>query len=116
MGKTIEAQGTYKVPTQFDNAGDEISYSYEYTVIDTAQDAIDTLGEAKVKSLVQRMLKVDGNNLAREKAKSANGHSTRQPLTEEEKADRKAKRAEDKCLLDLIKSKGLSLEDIKGIE
>ena len=115
MANIIEAQGTYKVPASFENAGEEIAYTYSYTVINTAQDAIAELGEAKVKSLVQRMLKVDGNNLAREKAKSANGHSTRQPLTEEEKADRKVKRAEDKSLLDLIKEKGLSLDDIKGI-
>lgn len=109
--KTIEAQGTYTVK----DTGEEVTYSFEYAVIDSIQDAVDSLGEDKVKSVIQRMLKVDANNTAREKAKAQNGHSTRPILSEEEKADRKAKRQADRQLLTLLKSKGLSLEDIENM-
>lgn len=111
MAKTIQAQGTYKVK----DTGEEVVYDFEYTVIDTVQDAIDELGEDKVKSLVQRMLKVDSNNLARESAKAKNGHSTRPTLTEEQKQENKAKRQADKELLTLLKAKGLTVEQLKNM-
>ena len=111
MAKTLEATGTYKVK----DTGEEISYDFSYEVIDSVEDAIEAIGEEKVKSLIQRMLKVDANNLARESAKVKNGHSTRQPLTEEQKAERKAQRQEDRDILKLLRSKGLSVEDIKGM-
>ena len=110
MAKTIQASGTYKAPT-----GEDVSYDFEYAVIDSIQDAIDTFGNDKVKSTIQRMLKVDANNLAREKAKSDNGHSSRKPMTEQEKSQAKAKRQADKQLLDLLKSKGLSLKDLMNL-
>jgi hypothetical protein len=108
--KELNATGTYKAPT-----GEDITYEFTYPVIDSIQDAIDNLGNDKVKSTIQRMLKVDANNLAREKAKSENGHSSRKPMTEQEKSEAKAKRQADKQLLDILKSKGLSLKDLMNM-
>ncbi len=108
--KEINATGTYKAPT-----GEDITYEFDYPVIDSIQDAIDNLGNDKVKSTIQRMLKVDANNLAREKAKLENGHSSRKPMTEQEKTEAKAKRQADKQLLDILKSKGLSLKDLMNM-
>ena len=105
--KTIQASGKYTAP---DNS--EVVYDFEYPVIDSVNDAIANLGEDKVKTLVQRILKVDANNLAREKAKVENGHSSRKPMSEEEKAVAKQKRLADKELLNILKSKGLTLEDL----
>lgn len=107
MSKTITAQGSYNSPT-----GESITYDFNYVVIDSIDDAVDTLGEDKVKACIQRMLKIDANNTAREKAKVENGHSTRKPMSEEEKAQAKQKRQADKELLSLLKSKGLTLADL----
>jgi len=107
MAKTIAASGTYTAPT-----GQDVVYDFEYLVIDSIQDCVDTLGEPKVKALLQAKLKVDANNVAREKARVENGHSTRPAMTEEDKAQAKAKRQVDKQLLDLLKSKGLSIADL----
>ena len=109
--KNQESQGTYSVK----DTGEEITYSFEYQVIDSVQDAVDSIGEEKVKALVQRMLKVDANNVAREKAKTENGHSTRVALTEEQKSERKASRQADKQLLKAIKDKNLSLSDLENL-
>jgi len=110
MSKTIQATGTYKAPT-----GEDVTYDFEYLVIDSIQDAIDTVGNDKVKSSIQRMFKVDANNLAREKAKTENGHSARKPMTEQEKSQAKAKRQADKELLAILKNKGLTLKDLMNM-
>ena len=110
MSKNITAQGTYKAPT-----GEDITYDFNYLVIDSIEDAISELGEDKVKSTIQRMLKIDANNVAREKAKSANGHSTRKPMSEEQKAEAKQARQADKELLAILKQKGLSLKDLMNM-
>jgi protein subunit release factor B len=100
MAKEIQSSGQYTVK----ETGKPQSYSFEYRQFENIDDALETLGEAKVLSLVQRMEKVDANNTAREKAKIANGHSTRQPMSEEEKAEKKAERAANKQLLDALKA------------
>ena len=110
MSKNITAQGTYKAPT-----GEDITYDFNYLVIDSIEDAISELGEDKVKSTIQRMLKIDANNVAREKAKTANGHSTRKPMSEEQKAEAKQARQADKELLAILKQKGLSLKDLMSM-
>ena len=94
----------------------DVAYSYTYDVIDSVADAINTLGEDKVKALIQRMLKVDANNLAREKAKTLNGDSTRKPLSEQEKADRKIERQGNAELLKVLKSKGFTLKTLQDLE
>jgi nicotinic acid phosphoribosyltransferase len=108
--KNISAQGTYTAPT-----GESITYDFDYPVIDSVQDAVANLGEDKVKSLIQRMLKLDSNNPARESAKIANGHSTRKVMTEEQKSEAKAKRKADSELLAILKSKGLSAQDLLNL-
>lgn len=110
MSKTLTDNGTYKAPN-----GDLVTYSFDYLVIDSIADAVNSIGEVKVVSNVQRMLKLDANNISREKAKVANGHSSRKPMSEEEKAQAKVERQANKALLDIIKSKGLKLEDLADL-
>lgn len=111
MAKNIQSSGEYKAPN-----GQQVSYTFDYQAFDSLNDAIATLGEPEVLKQVQRMSKVDANNTAREKAKVANGHSTRKPLSEEEKADAKVKRQTDKALLEAIKAKGINnLADLKDL-
>lgn len=103
--KTIQSQGEYKVKS----TGEAQAYEFTYEAYESLQEAIDTLGEDKVFKLVQRMVKVDASNTAREGAKVENGHSTRTAMTEEAKAEAKVQRANDKALL--AKLKALSAHD-----
>ena len=96
----ITSSGNYTVK----ETGASISYDYNYRVFADLDDAIEILGEAVCLKLIQRMEKVDANNTAREKAKTANGHSTRPVMSEAEKAEKKVARAEDKALLDAVKA------------
>lgn len=117
MSKTIKASGVYTVK----DTQEEVAYDFEYDVLegtsaqDKINDAIELLGADKVSRDIQRMLKLDANNVAREKAKSINGHSIRIPMTEEAKAEAKLKRQQEKSLIDAIKAKGLTLEDINSL-
>lgn len=95
MANEITSNGNYAVK----ETGESINYEFTFRSFDSLDDAVETLGEAKVLALVQRMEKVDANNTAREKAKSVNGHSTRVVLSEEQKAEKKAQRGADKALL-----------------
>lgn len=116
MAKTIESIGSYNVPAGMQNAGSTIEYSFSYTQFDNLQDAVSELGEVEVLALVQRMVKVDANNNAREKAKSSNGHSSRKPMSEEDKAKAKQERANNKKLLEVLKAKGISsLEELQSL-
>ena len=67
-----------------------LASQYEYSVIDNVED----LPEVEALALCNRMLKVDANNQAREKAKSANGDSTAKVLTPEEREANKLARKE----------------------
>ena len=100
MSNEINSSGNYTVK----ETGESVSYDFTYNAFDNINDCIETLSEAKVLALVQRMVKVDANNTAREKAKSVNGHSTRAVMTEEQKAEKKAERAADKGLLEALKA------------
>lgn len=100
--RELKTEGKYTVPKGFDEAGSEVSYAYSYPVYDSVQDAIDILGEEKTLRTLNRMAKVDEGNTAREKAKSDNGHSSRQPLTAEQKEALKAQRAQNKAILEKI--------------
>ena len=113
MSKSIQTNGTYTSK----KSNKEVSYSFEYEQFDNLQDAIATLGgEAEVLKAVQRMVKVDANNTAREKAKSANGDSTRVLQTEEQKAEAKIKRQADKAILAKLKEKGIgSLDELDSL-
>lgn len=108
--KTITTTGTYKAPN-----GQDVQYQYSYPSFDSLQDAIANLkgGEATALKQVQRMEKVDSNNTAREKARVENGHSTRKPQTEEEKAKAKAARQINAALLAKLASAGVKdLDDL----
>ena len=110
MAKLIQASGTYKSPQ-----GEDVNYPFEYLVIDSIDDAIAEIGEEKVKSNIQRMLKLDANNISREKAKIANGHSTRKPMSEEQKAQAKIERQANRDLLAMLKAKGITAETLASL-
>ena len=98
--ETIKAVGEYKRKS----TGEAIQFNFEYPSFVDLQDAIDSTSEEKVFKLVQRMVKVDASNTAREEAKVANGDSTRVAMTEAQKAEAKAERVANKALLEKIKA------------
>ncbi len=108
--KLIQSSGKYTVK----ETGATMDYDFEYKAFEDVDDVLETLGEAKVLALVQRMVKVDANNTAREKAKSANGHSTRPVMSEEEKAEKKVERANNKKLLEALKNNPDLLAQLQG--
>lgn len=110
MSKLIESSGKYTVK----ETGASVDYDFDYQSFADIDDVLEVLGEAKVLALVQRMVKVDANNTAREKAKSANGHSTRVAMSEEEKAEKKATRSADKKLLEALKANPALLAELQG--
>ena len=95
MSKVFTDKGHYKVK----ETGESVNYDYEYEQI----TGVDEIDESKAVSLINRLLKVDANNNTREKTKSANGHSERQALTEEQKLANKEKRAIEKQALSKLK-------------
>ena len=110
MSKTIESSGKYTAK----DTGDSISYDFTFEAFDNIDDALQVLTEPKCLALIQRMVKVDANNTAREKAKSANGHSTRPVMSEEDKAKNKAERAENKALLEALRANPDLLAQLQG--
>ena len=110
MAKQIESSGKYTVK----DTNEQVNYNFTYDVFESIDDALESLGEAGCLKLIQRMVKVDANNTAREKAKSANGHSSKPVLSEEEKAKRKAQRQADKELLKALKANPDLLAQIQG--
>ena len=98
--ENVKAVGEYKRKA----TGEAIQFNFEYPSFTDLQDAIDSTSEEKVFKLVQRMVKVDASNTAREEAKVANGDSTRVPMTEAQKAEAKASRQADKALLERVKA------------
>ena len=111
MAKTVIAQGSYKAPT-----GIEVTYDFDYQVLSEQEiQDLDAILPGAGKD-TQRMRKIDANNAAREKTKSENGHSSRKPMSEEQKAQAKAARQADKELLAVLKQKGLSLKDLMNLE
>ncbi len=105
--RTVKGEGSYT--RKADNA--DVAYSFEYKVLESLED----MSEAEILALCNRMLKVDGNNTSREKAKVANGDSTARILTAEEKEARKAGRKADSELLKALKAKGMTLEDLQAL-
>lgn len=112
MAKVIQGLGSYNVK----ESGASVEYPFEYQEFSNLQDAIAVLGEDEALACIQRMVKVDANNVAREKAKVVNGHSTRKPMSEEEKAQAKAERAAGRKLLEALKAKGIkSIEELNSV-
>ena len=96
----INTSGSYSVK----ETGETVNYNFSFTSYEDVESAVDELGEVKVLALINRMVKVDSGNTAREKAKTANGHSARVPQTEEQKAEKKAERIANKQLLEALKA------------
>lgn len=113
MSKIIELEIKYNVPEQFENAGEVITGSCEWIMYDNLDEMVNALGEDKVYVLAKKADKVGTQNNARLKLMSSNGHSTREPLSEEEKAKRKTQRKADRELVRLLKEKGLTAKDIQ---
>jgi hypothetical protein len=107
--KTVTTSGSYA------HNGATIGFEYEFPVFENVQDAVANMGEAKVLSLIQRMVKVDAGNQSRLKAQIANGHAAARVMSEEQKASLKAKRKADAALIAALKAKGISLEDIANL-
>jgi len=106
----IDSSGKYTVK----ETGASVDYAFNYKAYDTIDDVLEDLGEAKCLALIQRMVKVDANNTSREKAKTANGHSTKVLMTEEQKAEKKAERAGNKALLEALKANPELLAQLQG--
>jgi hypothetical protein len=101
--RVVKGEGTYTRKSD----GKEVSYDFEYKVVESIND----IGEVEALALLNRMLKVDANNVAREKAKVANGDSTARVLSPEEKEARKQERKANSELLKIIKAKGISSKE-----
>ena len=111
--RKVSAQGSYSIPKDFDNAGQDVTFDFEYAVFDTLDEAIAQLGgQGKVLSMINQTHKEDCRNNASGKAKSENGHSTRALLTPEEKEERNKERRAERELLKTLKAKGLTLADL----
>lgn len=104
----MDAQGEYENKA----TSETVYFDFDYLVIDDVADAVSELGEDKVKSLCQRMIKTEARNGASIKAQAENGHNARAGLSEEAKAENKTKAKADRAILKAIKDKGLSLNDI----
>ena len=111
MAKTINTSCSYKAPN-----GQDINVPFEQTVYESIQDAVAVLGDVGVVRELNRMAKIDGGNVAREKAKVINGHSTRVAQTEEHKSKAKAAIQLTEEFADALKAKGItSLDQLAGL-
>ena len=96
-------------------SGDVVSLTKELELAETFDEMIEQLGENKVYSLALRQYKVDFGNNERAKLQAVNKHSSVKLMTEEEKAEKKSERVKNKALVELLKSKGLTLQDIENM-
>ena len=87
-----------------------INFSFDYPVYEDKSE----VDSDSLLALANRMAKLDCRNKASLKAQADNGHNAR-TMSEEERAEAKAKRKVNQTLLDAIKAKGLSLEDIASM-
>ena len=113
--KTLHDRGSYLSK----KTGHEVSYSFEYAIADGSTpdsklaDLVASVGADKLVRNYERMSKLDANNTAREKAKSANGDSERKVMTVEEKQAKKVEREENKALLELLRSNPSLIAQLK---
>ena len=111
-----QAQGSYSIPAQFENAGADVNFNFEYEIYETLPEAIQALGgENKVLAMINQTHKEDCRNNASSSAKSTNGHSTRAALTPEEKEKRSQEAKATRELIKVAKAKGLSLADLMAM-
>ncbi len=93
--KDVNGSGEYVVKA----TGEHVQYTFVYPAYTDINEAVEKLGADVVLRLAQRMVKLDASNGARERAKALNGHTTRVRMSETDKAEAKAERAENKALL-----------------
>lgn len=98
MSPDSVVQGDYREDTH------RVYYTFEYDVCETFAEMLEILGETKVFDLALKHFVVNVGNNTREAIKSKNGHGSVKILTQEEKANNKVKRAEDKALMDKVKA------------
>ena len=104
--KTVKGYGDY-----INKADDStVKFEFDYPIYED----INEVDPTEALKLVNRMAKTDARNRASASAQAKNGHNQR-TLTEEEKAQRKAQREQERALLRAIKEKGLTAEDIASI-
>ena len=99
--RTVKGQGSYTRKVD----GSDVSYDFEYRVVEDISD----LPEGEIIALVNRMLKVDGNNTSREKAKSVNGDSTARIMTAEEKEANKVKAKAGRDFDKALRARGINV-------
>jgi len=122
--RKVQAQGSYSIPKEFDNAGADVTFDFEYEIFDEGDIKIELISSsakdvyktpAHALATLNQTRKEDCRNNANGSAKSKNGHSTRIALTPEEKEKRNLERKADRDLLKVLKSKGLSLKDLMNM-
>lgn len=127
--KTLKTSIEYEIPTNMDGGQDIVTgerverdggafveFEAEYVQYESVEEAVSKLGDDKVLQTINRMVKLDHTNPARENAKSSNGHSKRPVMTAEQKESAKQERKANKSFLDALKAKaaasGQSIEDV----
>ena len=126
--KTLKTSIEYEIPANMDGSQDIVvgerverdggafvEFEAEFVQYETIEEAVSKLGD-KALAALNRMVKLDHTNPARENAKSANGHSKRPIMTAEQKEAAKIERKANKSFLDAAKAKalanGVSIEDL----
>ena len=111
--ETKTSSVSYKVK----ETGENINVPIEYTAYDSVAEAIEEISEGKILAMINQTTKEDVGNNEREKAKVANGHSTRVLMSEEEKAEKKEARkvkkvATNSALQALADQQGITLDEL----
>ena len=122
--RKVQAQGSYSIPKEFDNAGAEVTFDFEYEIFDEGDIKIELISSsardvyktpAHALATLNQTRKEDCRNNANGSAKSKNGHSTRIALTPKEKERRSAEAKATREMIKLAKSKGLTLQDLMAM-
>lgn len=113
--QTIDIEIKYTVPAQFPDAGSTVAGTTSYTSYTSLDEMSKELGEQETYRLAKKQYKIEVQNTARVKLQSENGHSVRAPQTEEAKSEAKKQRTENKAILEALKAKGLSLDDVNNM-
>ena len=111
--KQINTTTSYSIP----NSNEKVSVPFSYPDFEgNFTDAVEYFGgNVGALKALQQTAKEDSGNVEREKAKTANGHSTRPVMSEEAKAKAKAERQEISNLLKSAKAKGISLSELRDL-
>jgi len=92
MSKMLEANVQYSIPEGFDGAGEDVVGTFEYPVIESVEDGVETLGDVECQKLLQKAIKIQFANKARVKLMSDNKHTSYREMSEEQKAENRIDR------------------------